>query len=166
MEERVDALISSTAVSFVFPVEELDGMALVDGSLFTTISIGDPISRCREEVENDSDIIVDVIMCYTEIYPIEKLTFAETRWMTAYDFYARRKEIFRSYYYKEDFTLLERSFKDVNFRIYIEPSVSLTGSKMVPINGNADDFKFEMNIGYEDGKKVVDAYKQKVYEES
>ena len=159
MEERVDAIISSTAVTFMFPVEIIDDMALVDGSLFTTISIGDPISRCREEVENDSDIIVDVIMCYTDIYPIRDLTYADTRWMTAYDFYQRRKEIFRSYYYKEDFTLIERSFKDVNFRIYIEPSVSLTAKGVVPIHGSADDLKFEMGIGYGDGQAAVDAYK-------
>ena len=70
-EERVNTLISSAAVPFAFPFEEIDGMALVDGSLFTTISIGDPISRCREEVEKDEDIIVDVIMCYSDVKTIK-----------------------------------------------------------------------------------------------
>ena len=38
--------------------------SLIDGSIFTAVSIGDPIERCREEVE-DKDIIIDVLLCYT-----------------------------------------------------------------------------------------------------
>lgn len=94
LEERVDAIISSAAVPFAFPYEVIDSQALVDGSLFSTISIGDPIARCREEVENDSDIIVDVIMCYADVYSVQEMSLEETRWMTAYDFYNRRREIF------------------------------------------------------------------------
>ena len=104
-EERVDAILSSAAVPFAFPYEEIEGMALVDGSLFSTISIGDPISRCLEEVESEADIIVDVIMCYDDVYLVDEWSLEETRWMTAYDYYNRRKEIFMKFYYKEDFTL-------------------------------------------------------------
>ena len=38
---------------------------LIDGSLFTAVSIGDPIERCREEVE-DKDIIIDMLLCYSK----------------------------------------------------------------------------------------------------
>lgn len=62
--ERVDGILSSTAVPFAFPPVHLQGMTLVDGSLFSTVSIGDPIERCREEVDDDKDIIVDVFLCY------------------------------------------------------------------------------------------------------
>ena len=64
LEERVDCIISSTTVPLAFPTVKLDDMVLVDGSLFSTISIGDPIERCRLEVDKDEDIIIDVIMCY------------------------------------------------------------------------------------------------------
>lgn len=50
-EERIDAIISSTAISMAFKPETMgtDDLKLVDGSLFSTVSIGDPIERCRED---------------------------------------------------------------------------------------------------------------------
>jgi len=70
-EERVAGIISSTAISFAFPPQFIDDMTLVDGSLFSTVSVGDPIERCREEVDNDEDIIIDVILCYETLYDID-----------------------------------------------------------------------------------------------
>jgi hypothetical protein len=62
-------------------------LTLFDGGLFSTISIGDPIQRCREEGVSDEDIIVDVIMCYSKIYEIGDWELGATRWKTALDFY-------------------------------------------------------------------------------
>ena len=45
----------------------LDNLNLVDGSVFSTVSVGDPIERCREEGTKDEDIIIDVILCYEDI---------------------------------------------------------------------------------------------------
>lgn len=64
-EERVDAIVSSTSIPFAFDPVELDGHSLIDGSIFTAVSIGDPIERCREEVE-DKDIIIDMLLCYSK----------------------------------------------------------------------------------------------------
>ena len=65
-EERVDAIVSSTSIPFAFPPVNIGEHTLVDGSIFTAVSIGDPIERCREEVEDDKDIIVDILLCYTK----------------------------------------------------------------------------------------------------
>ena len=73
-EERLDCILSSTTVPLVFPTIKLDDTVLVDGSLFSTISIGDPIERCRQEVASDVDIIVDVITCYAEHLEIDPWT--------------------------------------------------------------------------------------------
>jgi len=80
LDERLDGIISSTTVPLAFPTVHLDGTVLVDGSLFATISIGDPIERCREEVENDSDIIVDVITCYQDLHRIEPWEYEDLNW--------------------------------------------------------------------------------------
>ena len=69
-------------------------LTLIDGGLFSTISIGDPIERCRDEVSSDADIIVDVIMCYGDLHTIEEWKLSDTRWRNALDFYRRRKEIY------------------------------------------------------------------------
>ena len=63
-EERVQSIISSTSIPFAFEPVEIDDMKLADGSVYSNLSVGDPIQRCREEVENDSDIIIDIILCY------------------------------------------------------------------------------------------------------
>lgn len=64
VEERARSVISSTSIPFAFEPVKIDDMELVDGSMYSNVSIGDPIERCREEVENDSDIIIDIVLCY------------------------------------------------------------------------------------------------------
>ncbi len=65
----------------------------VDGGLFSNISIGDPISRCREEGYADKDIIVDAVLCYGSVLDITEWDEENTRWMSALDFYKRREAI-------------------------------------------------------------------------
>ena len=143
-EERVACIISSSAISFAFPPQNIDDMMLVDGSLFSTVSIGDPIERCREEVENDEDIIIDVILCFETLFDIEAWNYDEMRWKTAYDIYGRRKEIYHFYYYEEDFLRMTRGYHDVNFRHLIAPSKPLTSKGLVPIDATPEDIEFEM----------------------
>ena len=42
-EERVNAIISSTVIPMAFDTERIDNWSLVDGSLHTTVAIGEPI---------------------------------------------------------------------------------------------------------------------------
>ena len=65
-EERVEAIVSSTSIPFAFPPVNMDEHTLIDGSIFTAVSIGDPIERCREEVERDEDIIMDILLCFNK----------------------------------------------------------------------------------------------------
>ena len=127
---------------------------LVDGSLFSTVSVGDPIERCREEVD-DSDIIIDVILCYESMYDVKPWDAFQTRFKTAFDYYRRRKEIHHFYYYEEDFLRMTRGYHDVDFRLLIAPSKPLTSKGFVPINATADDIAMEMVQGYEDGMKIL-----------
>lgn len=90
-EQRIDNIISSTTVPLAFPTVKIDNMVLVDGSLFATISIGDPIERCREEVANDADIIVDIITCFQEEHIIDEWDTQDLTWYNAYSYYQRRK---------------------------------------------------------------------------
>ena len=49
-EERVEAVLASTSIPFVFPLQELGGRYYGDGGMYTDFDIGDPVERCREEV--------------------------------------------------------------------------------------------------------------------
>ena len=100
-EQRIDAIISSTAVSFAFKPETLGqkDLYLIDGSYYSTVSLGDPIERCREDGFADEDIIIDVLLCYTDSYEVPRWEKEGLRWHTALDLYKRRKAISRKYYY-------------------------------------------------------------------
>ena len=156
LEERLDAIISSSAISFAFPPEEIDDMYLVDGSLWSTLSLGDPIERCREEEGvADEDIVVDIILCYTTTHELNEWDLPETRWLTAYDFYQRRKQITNLYYYKEDLLRVTRGYHDVDFRLMVTPSEPLTEKGMIPIYATAADIQVEIDLGYKDGRNAI-----------
>jgi hypothetical protein len=52
-------------------------MTLVDGGLFTNLDLDEAVTKCREEVENDEDIIVDIILIMDKPYKIEEWTLDE-----------------------------------------------------------------------------------------
>lgn len=67
-EIRAKALLGSAAIPFVFPPIEIGDWALVDGGTFQNLDIGDPIDRCREQGFEDSQIVIDILMCLSD-YP-------------------------------------------------------------------------------------------------
>lgn len=124
-EERIDAIMSSTAIPFIFTPVLMDDKVLVDGGIFSTVSMGDPIARCREEEGPDVDIIVDLILCYETIeHHMPELKLEDTRWMNAHSMYDRRKKITDYYFWKEDIVRMERSssYDDIQFRLVVMPS--------------------------------------------
>ena len=137
-EERVNAVISSTIIPMAFDLEYIDGRGLVDGSLHTTVAIGEPIERCREEGYKDEDIIIDILMCYTGVYDVDSWDLEGTRWMNAFDFYNRRKSISHYYFYKEDMVRMFRGYKGIDFRLTVMPETPLTGG-VIPLSATADD---------------------------
>ena len=160
-EERINAVISSTVIPMAFDLERIDGRSLVDGSLHTTVAIGEPINRCREEGYEDKDIIIDMLMCYTGVYNVDEWDLEGTRWYNALDFYRRRKSISHYYYYEEDMLRMLRGYKDIDFRLTIMPETPLTGG-VIPLSATADDVAKEWVQGYEDGLKATDEYLARV----
>ena len=162
MEERVEAVVSSTSIPFVFPPRPIDDMYLVDGGIFANISLGDPIERCRQDGYTDENIIVDAILCYGDVPSIEKWSFDEKdgmRWKNASSFYQRRKAITELINTTEDFTRLKRGYHNVNFRFAIKPTKTLT-SGFVAVNASTEDVRKEMWQGYHDASNYVHEYLQ------
>lgn len=61
---KSEAVASSASIPGIFSPTLINGMTLVDGGVFTNLDLGEAIVRCREEVENDEDIIVDIVLCF------------------------------------------------------------------------------------------------------
>ena len=92
IEERIDAIISSTSAPPAFPPVDIDEWSLTDGSIYSTVSVGDLIERCRDEgVASDADIIVDIFLCYDHEYRVKEWELQDSQWSNAYDIYRRRR---------------------------------------------------------------------------
>lgn len=55
--------VASSSVPFVFPNRHIEGRILMDGGTVWNSNLEGAIERCREIVDRDEDIIMDVIIC-------------------------------------------------------------------------------------------------------
>lgn len=85
------AIVSSTSIPFIFPHRHLDGRILVDGGTAWKTNLISAIDRCMEVVDDESKIVIDVILCKGT-----KLT-KEINTQNAVENYLRHIEIKNSY---------------------------------------------------------------------
>jgi len=58
------AALSSSSIQFIFPPQKWDdGTVAMDGGVIWGINIATAIHRCMEIVDDESQIIVDILMC-------------------------------------------------------------------------------------------------------
>ena len=69
-----EAICSSASIPGAFAPTIIDSMTLVDGGLFTNLDLDEAVTKCREEVDNDEDIIVDIILIMDKPYKIDEWT--------------------------------------------------------------------------------------------
>lgn len=149
IEMRNKVILSSGTIPGFFPPVEIDGMQLVDGGTFQNLAIGDPIQRCREEVTNDEDIIIDILLCFSTVVEIEQWTLEETKWKDALGFYKRKKELNEFYGSYEDMLRVTRGFPDVKIRYVVAPHRPPPSDSVITISATLDEIWEEINLGYE-----------------
>ena len=75
-------------------------------------------------------------------------------------FYKRRKEISDYYLYTEEYLRMIRGYSDVNIRLVVKPAEKLVEHGFLPIYATVEDINNEINQGYGDGLRVVEAYQR------
>jgi predicted acylesterase/phospholipase RssA len=55
--------LASASVPFVFPHQLIQGRTMMDGGTVWNTNLASAVERCREMVDKDEDIIMDVIIC-------------------------------------------------------------------------------------------------------
>jgi len=63
VEEMPQRLVASSSVPFVFPHQIINGRTMMDGGTVWNTNLGSAVDRCREMVDKDEDIVMDVIIC-------------------------------------------------------------------------------------------------------
>ena len=104
-------------------------MALVDGGTFTNLDLSDAILKCKEIVEKEEDIIVDVILIFDSPEGIEEWDFDQAMEKNSFEYSTRKVDIADLYFWDySDFVRIARGFPHVNIRYVITPTVTISTS--------------------------------------
>ena len=58
----IEGVMCSSAMPAAFPFQEFKGNIYVDGGTVKNLDVASAVEQCREIVENDSDIIIDIVL--------------------------------------------------------------------------------------------------------
>ena len=140
-DDPMKAILSSASIPFVFPDQKWSqyNMVGIDGGTVWNTNLVSAVQRCREKVDDDSKITIDILVCFG--YDIDK-DFRQAG--NTIDNYNRFIQI-RDYYNGMDDVLnFMRAFPDVNFRYYVQPSSPLPSLKMLDANNATSTFPMQM----------------------
>ena len=144
------AVRASTSMPFAFPHTYLDGHAFVDGGSVWNIDLSGAIKRCKEIVDNDKDIIVDVVMCNGA----NNVTDKEHKKYNAMQNYGRYQQIRAFYSIMSDYCEIKRGYPNVNFRYILSPQEDLP-SGFLPLGFDHDSMVEMINIGIKEGEQAI-----------
>eukprot|EP00343_Euplotes_focardii_P007826 CAMPEP_0205821414 /NCGR_PEP_ID=MMETSP0206-20130828/7479_1 /ASSEMBLY_ACC=CAM_ASM_000279 /TAXON_ID=36767 /ORGANISM="Euplotes focardii, Strain TN1" /LENGTH=329 /DNA_ID=CAMNT_0053116881 /DNA_START=93 /DNA_END=1082 /DNA_ORIENTATION=- len=148
----IDAAFASSSIPAAFPHVHHDDMELIDGGTVWNIDIDSPIRRCREIVDNDEDIILDIIL--VSAATVDEVT--DFSGYSAMDHLLRGHEIFGFYNGMNDFNSSTFNYPNVDFRYLIFPTEKLSNSPLdiLTFSQKIVDRCFE--AGQKDAKLTVD----------
>ena len=58
------AVTASASIPFIFPPQHINNYVLMDGGTIWNVNLISAADRCREIVGDDSQIIMDIVMCH------------------------------------------------------------------------------------------------------
>jgi predicted acylesterase/phospholipase RssA len=134
VNDHEKAVISSSSIPVAFPTTiwpykgykgPNQTIVCMDGGVAMTTNLYSAISRCREQVDSDEDIVLDVIVCGNPQLSAWKNP------NNAFDTYMRYRDIKEYRSQMNDMLGVMESYPNVTYRYYVPPSADL---------GNAMDF--------------------------
>jgi len=126
-EDKINGIMTSSAIPFVFPSQHWtfnnEDLIGIDGGSVWNLNLVSAIQRCKEIVDDESKITVDVIDCFTYKAP----DYTDEARKNTIENYLRYLEL-KSYNEggAADVAEVMAAFPKVNFRHYVAPSQSLS----------------------------------------
>jgi predicted acylesterase/phospholipase RssA len=148
-EDLAVAFTSSASIPFVFPSQSLYGETFNDGGAIYNVNLVSAIDRCLEEVEDESQIIIDIVIC-SHHNPIEKEDLAGN----TIDNYMRAWEIQSELGSLRDIYEFMRSRPNVQYRYLINPSEDISKNND-GLNFNGTYMWPMVELGQQDAKDHV-----------
>jgi predicted acylesterase/phospholipase RssA len=148
--EHARAFMASTLIPAVFPSDKWGDNLLMDGGTVWNTNLVSAIKRCREQVDDDSEITLDIVVCGSNSL--------DSNWQNKQDTinnYLRYKDINEYHKGAADIVEFMRAYPKVNFRHYLQPSQPLaSGLGILNFNNVTSTFPMQM-IGRIDGENAV-----------
>ena len=149
-DDYLDSAFASSSIPAVFPHVTRDEYELVDGGVIWNIDIPSAIRRCKEIVDDEKDIIVDMILCGNHrIKEVDNLHKYSTM-----QHILRGHEISSFYNGMSDYNSSLILYPDVNFRYLIVPSQSLSDS-FLPLDFDQKTVDKCFEVGQKDAENAV-----------
>lgn len=144
--------LSSSSIPFVFPPQNWsnDGLpdtVLMDGGVAYNVNMNDAIRRCREVVDSDSKITIDIISCDNE-YKIE----GEVKGVVHN--YLLNRDINKGVHRTRDIFHFMQGYPKVNFRHIVIASEHMTSGIGLLDFKNETTWKFQ-ELGRKDGNNAM-----------
>ena len=149
-EGYIEAVFASCIIPFAFGQIQIGDKSLIDGGCKWKLDVISAIRRCREVVDDDSDIIVDLVICNNP--SIAKKDDVDK--YNAFGHMLRAMELKDYYNTLNDYNSSMALFPNVTFRYLITPSESIT-SGLIPLNYNQEQIDRCFRVGEKDAKNAV-----------
>ena len=147
-------IIASASIPVFFqPTTTIDGMQLVDGGTYSNLNLQAAIDRCREIVDDDANIIIDVLTCQEQTIEIPE--YAPRSFFNVWNIHQQMGKIRDFYKAMSDILPVLDANPLVQLRNLIVPSEKLPGG-LVPIVTDAKLLDIMHDIGYKDGLNAID----------
>jgi len=138
----------------LFPSIKFKDTVFVDGGVLMNLDVAGAVERCKEITTNESDIVVDILMCNPA-----KLDVVDVSSYTTLNMMKRQKDIHSYWGTMKDVLQARHSYPKVNFRYLIQPSEKLpTG--LIPLSFDAESLQKMISLGVHDAHTVI---KKKIF---
>ena len=157
--DPMKAVLSSAAIPFAFPDVKWDDPQIIamDGGSVWNTNLVSAVQRCRETVDSDSQITIDIVVCFAHNIDDKYAVSGNT-----IDNFMRYKDIKEYYNGMDDVLEYMRAFPDVNFRYYVQPSAPLPIFKMLNVNNETSTYPMQMQ-GRLDGENAIKSGEHFIY---
>lgn len=149
-KDLIQSAFASSTMPAVFSQVIRDGKSLIDGGVIWNIDIPSAIRRCKEIVQDEKDIVIDMVLCGDN--RIEKKEALE-RYSTL-DHLFRGMEIKSFYNGMNDFNSSTVLYPDVEFRYLIVPTENLS-SGFLPLDFSQAQIDKCFEVGKKDARHAV-----------
>ena len=144
--------MSSSAIPAIFPSIPFRNTSFIDGGTVRGVDINAAINRCREVTTDESEIVVDVIMCYS----LKAFPYKDTSNYKTIQMLMRYLQL-NSYQKSQDVIIhAKENHPNVNFRYIVAPTETLVDD-IIPITFKKDVITKMIELGKKDAANVINS---------